>query len=154
MAGTSKKLFSVSEVLSMLDLDATQSGSDLDINDLYDESDSDTSYLGDEKVALEKPHEEYVSIEEHMESNEPVCQSRRKKRRRHPEPIVREWLEIPDMKNDKPPTLLEYDKTAGPTKDMAADATAVDYFDLLFLADDGTTLWDILVLETNKYQKR
>ena len=40
MAGTSKKIFSVSEVLSMLDLDHTQSGSDLDINDLYDESES------------------------------------------------------------------------------------------------------------------
>ena len=38
MAGTSKKIFSVSEVLSMLDLDHTQSGSDLDINELYDES--------------------------------------------------------------------------------------------------------------------
>ena len=154
MAGTSKKIFSVSEVLSMLDLDDTQSGSDLDINDLYDESDSDMSDLGDENVAMEKPHEEHVPIEEHMESNEPVCQSRRKKRRRHPEPIVREWLEIPDMKNDKQPTLLDYDKIGGPTKDMAADATAVDYFDLFFLADDGTTLWDILVLETNKYQKR
>ena len=54
MAGTNKKIFSVSEVLSMLDLDATQSGSDLDINDLYDESDSDMSDLGDEKVAMEK----------------------------------------------------------------------------------------------------
>ena len=36
----------------------------------------------------------------------------------------------------------------------AADTTAVDYLDLSFLADDGTTLFDILVLENNKYQRR
>ena len=46
----------------------------LDINDLYDESDSDMSDLGDENVAMEKPHEEHVPIEEHMESNE-TCMS-------------------------------------------------------------------------------
>ena len=42
-----------------------------------------------------------------------------KKRKGHPEPIAREWLEIPDTKNDKPPTLLEYGEIGG-------------------LADDGT----------------
>ena len=89
-----------------------------------------------------------------MESNEPVCQSRRKKRRRHPEPIVREWLEIPNIKNDKPPTLLDYGEIEGHTKDMDAEATAVYYFDVFFLADDGTTLWDILVLETNKFPRK
>ena len=69
------------------------------------------------------------------------------------EPIVREWLEIPDMKNDKQPTLLDYDKIGGPTKDMAADATAVDYFDLFFLADDGTnygTYWFWRPINTRK----
>ena len=45
MAGTCKKNFSVSEVLFMLDMDHTQSGSDLDINYLYDESDSNISDL-------------------------------------------------------------------------------------------------------------
>ena len=87
--------------MSILDLDDTQSGSALDINDLYDESDSDISDLDDVSVSMDEPPEEHVPIEEHMESNEPVCQSRRKKRRRNPEPIAREWLEIPDMKMTK-----------------------------------------------------
>ena len=76
----------------MLDLDHTQSGSDLDINYLYDESDSDISDLDDDSIVMEEPPEEHVPIEEHMESNEPVCQSIHKKRRGHPEPIAREWL--------------------------------------------------------------
>ena len=87
---------------------------------------------------MEEPPEEHVPIEEHMERNEPVYQSIHKKRRRHPEPIAREWLEIPDTTNDKPSTLLEYGEVGGPTKDIAADATAVDHFDLLLLTDDRT----------------
>ena len=63
-----------------------------------------------------------------MERNEPVCQSIHKKRRGHPEPIAREWLEIPHTKNDKPPTLLDYGDVGGPTKDIAADATTVGPF--------------------------
>ena len=78
MAGTSKQFFSVSEVLSMLDLDHTQSGSDLDINYLYGESNTDISDL-DDSIAMEEPPEEHVH----------------KKRRGHPEPISRECLEIP-----------------------------------------------------------
>ena len=81
MTGTSKQIFSV--------LDHTQSGSDLDINELYDESDSDISDLDDDSVSMEEPPEEQIPIEEHMENN--VCQSRRKKRIRHPERIAREW---------------------------------------------------------------
>ena len=138
MTGTIKQIFSVSEVLSMLDLDHTQNGSNLDINDLYDESDSDIADLDDDSIAMEEPLDIHVPIEEHMERNEPVCQSKHKKRRGHPEPIAREWLEIPDTKNDKPPTLLDYGEIGGPTKDIAADATAVGPFDLLLLADDGT----------------
>ena len=57
---------------------------------------------------------------------------------RYSEPIAREWLEIPDTKMTQTTTLLEYGGTGGPTKDVAADATAVDHFDLLLLADDGT----------------
>ena len=51
-----------------------------------------------------------------------------KKRRGNPEPIAREWLEIPDTENDKPPILLDFGGIAGPTKDIAADATAVGPF--------------------------
>ena len=85
-----------------------------------------------------EPPEEHVPIDEHMERNEPVCQSIHKMRRRHPEPIAREWLEIPDTKNDKPPTLLDYGEVGRPSKDIAADVTSVEHFDLLLLADDGT----------------
>ena len=73
-----------------------------------------------------------------MERNEPVRHLMHKKRRGYQEPIAREWLEIPDMKNDKPPTLLDYGELGGSTKDIAADSTCVDHFDLLLLADDGT----------------
>ena len=48
---------------------------DLDVNDLYDESNSDRSDLGYDSVAMEETREEHVPIEEHMKSNEPVCQS-------------------------------------------------------------------------------
>ena len=48
------------EVLSMLDLDHTQSGSDLDINDLYDESHSDITDLDNDRVAMEEPPEEHL----------------------------------------------------------------------------------------------
>ena len=82
----------------MLDRYRTQSGSDVDINYLYDESDSDISDLDDDSIVIEEPPEEHVPIEEHMERNEPVRQSIHKKGRRYPEPIAREWLEIPDMK--------------------------------------------------------
>ena len=83
MAGTSKKFFSVSEVLSMVDLDHTQIGIDLDITYLYDESDSDISDLDVDSIAMEDPSEEHVPIEEHMERNEPtVCQSLHKKAKR------------------------------------------------------------------------
>ena len=73
----------------MLDLDHTQRGSDLDINYLYDESDSDISDLDDDSIVMEEPPEEQVLIEEHMEGNEPLCQSRHKKGRRHTGPIAR-----------------------------------------------------------------
>ena len=53
----------------MLDLDHTQSGSDLDINYLYDESDSDISDIDDDSIAMEEPPEEHVPIEKHMEGN-------------------------------------------------------------------------------------
>ena len=59
----------------MLDLGHTQSGSDLDINYLYDESD-----LDDNNIVVEEPPEEHVPIEEHMDRNEPVRQSIHKKR--------------------------------------------------------------------------
>ena len=112
----------------MLDLGHILTGSDLDINDLSDVSDSDIFDLDDDSVAMEEP------------INGTVCQPRHNKQRRHPEPMAREWLETPDMENDKPPTLLDYGEIGGHTKDMAAEATAVDYFDLyiLFLANDGT----------------
>ena len=122
------KIFSVSEVLSMVDLDYTQSGSDLDINDPYDESDSDISELDDDSVAMEEPPEEHVPIEEHMVSNEPVCHPTRKKRRRHPKPIAREWWEIPDMKNDKPPTLLDYGEIGGPRRTIMSHHLADNGF--------------------------
>ena len=48
----------------MLDLDHTQGGSDLDINYLYGESESDISDLDDDSIAMEEPHEEHVLIEE------------------------------------------------------------------------------------------
>ena len=88
----------------MLNLNHTQSGSDLDINYLYDESDSDISDLDVDSIAMEEPPEEQVPIEEHMERTESVCQSIHKKRRGHPETLAREWMEIPDTKNYKPPT--------------------------------------------------
>ena len=78
IVGTSKQIFSVSEVLSMLNLDHTQRGRNLDINDLYDESDSDISDFGDDSVAVEEPSDKHVPIKEHMERNGHVCQSRRK----------------------------------------------------------------------------
>ena len=77
MAETIKQIFSVNKVLSMLDLDHTQSGSDLDINYLYD--DSGISDLDDDSIVMEEPPEGHVPIEEHMERNEPVCQSIPKK---------------------------------------------------------------------------
>ena len=63
----------------MLDLNHTQGGCDLDINYLYDESNSYISYLDNNSIAMEEPHEEHVPIEDHMERNEPVCQSKHKK---------------------------------------------------------------------------
>ena len=35
-------------------------------------------------------------------------------------------MKIPDMTNDKAPTLLDYGEVGEPTKDIAADATDVD----------------------------
>ena len=73
----------------MLDLDHTQSGSDLDINYLYDESDSYISDLDDDSIVTEEPPTKHIPIESHMEKNEPVYQSKHKKRKGHPEPIER-----------------------------------------------------------------
>ena len=46
----------------MLDLDNTQSGNDLEINGLHDESHSDISDLDDDRVTMEEPSEQGVPI--------------------------------------------------------------------------------------------
>ena len=93
MAVTSTQLFSVSEVLSMLDLDDTQRFriSMICMTNpvpIY----LTLTMIG---VAMEEPPEEHVPFKKHMENNKPVCHSRRKKQKRHPEPIAREWYENP-----------------------------------------------------------
>ena len=52
MSGTSKIKISVCEVL-----DHTHSGSDLDINYLYDESDSDISDLDDDSISTQSSYQ-------------------------------------------------------------------------------------------------
>ena len=55
---------------------------------------------------------------------------------------------------DVPIILQNFTEIGGPTKDTAEDAQAVYYFEQYFCAYTGTTLWDMLVTETNKYYTR
>ena len=73
-------------------------------------------------------------MEEHMTTKES-----KPKKRRPAMPIAKEWVEILEMKNDKPLTLLEFKEIVGTIKYMAEGETAVHYFDLLvfFIADDA-----------------
>ena len=53
MTGACKRTFSLPEIMSMFDLDDTQSGSDLDIDNLNDEP--DVSDSDNEDVAMDEP---------------------------------------------------------------------------------------------------
>lgn len=141
-SGRGRQKYNVTEVLSLLNLDDTESGSDLDYNDL-----NDTSSESDSDATIHEVAE--------LVTKAPTVRKKRKLQAPGSTP-ARDWTEITDMKKDKLPDGSNYDFTenVGPTKDIPADAPAEFYFEQFFLADNGTSLWDILVLETNKYQER
>ena len=153
MAGACKRTFSLPDVMSMLDLDDTQSGSDSNIKDLNDEP--DVSDSDNKDVAMEEPPKTPMNEQPEANMDEPpertpsyepyeppmeehtITKGPMSKKRRPAMPTTREWVEILDRKNDKSSTLLEFKEIVGATKYMAEDATAVDYFDLFFSVDDG-----------------
>ena len=59
MAGPCKRTLSLPEVMSMLDLDDTQSGSNSDIDDLNDEPDVIDS--DNEDIALDEPPKAHIN---------------------------------------------------------------------------------------------
>ena len=143
----SREKYYVSEVLSLLHLDDTQSGSDLD----YDEFNNSATESDTENPNIV----ESMDTSDGNATDVPIVQKKRKLQT----PGVtedREWVDITDKKNDKltDGSFQDFTEIGGPTKDIAEDAPAVYYYEQYFCADTGTTLWDMLVTETNKYYTR
>ena len=171
-----RQLFDVTDVLSMLD-EEYDSGSDLDLVDFGgsgDESSADSENEGLPLSALTQlpasPTPRVASVAAETVSASaarPVLQTvTAGKRAVATSSAVRSkkgntkqsmtWIPVDNLAADKPVNISNFTGVGGPTYNMPGDAPPVNYFDRFFLGDDDTqqSLWDFLVLETNKYQQR
>ena len=116
IAGACKQTCSFPDVISMLDVDDTESGtdkpdvSDSDNKDVAMDEPPKTPMNEQPEANMDEPPEKTPSyepyeapIEEHTITKGPMS-----KKRRSAMPTAREWVEILDTKNDKSPTLLEF----------------------------------------------
>ena len=152
-------MFDVRQVLSLLDeSDDGESGSDVELAQ-FDVSNSESESSGSDRDVVTQLPTLSTSANPApptLTAAVPITVSKGKAASKTKKGLDTTWVTVNDMVQDKPPAIVNFAGVGGAVHLMPADTLPVSYFDRFFLGEDANepTLWDFLVLETNKYQQR